>query len=926
MKKIIFTFICLSQILFSQLDTLWTKTYGGNSYDYATCAIEINGGGFIIVGKSWNIDSSLWNLIIIRTTISGDEIWSQLYESNVSNIGNSVVQTNDGGFIITGFIQDNETYPYVFLLKIDINGFEEWFHTFSDLGNSKGFSLEQTLNGEFIVVGESWSEESGTKSFILKTDSNGNEEWFYKYGITEGSYYGRAIKETFDGGYIQTGYYRASDSDDFNIFLIKTDSSGIEEWDQEYGGDGFDRGYDVQITSDGGVVIGGATNSFGGNWDYYLIKTDSLGIEEWSSTFGGQNSDMSFSVHESYDGGFVLGGTTNSFGNGNSDFWVVKTDMNGVEEWSISFGGINDDYCNVILETSDGRYLSAGVTSSYGNGEEDMWLVYFGHSNGCTIQYAINFDPLSTIDDGSCYYLSDIDQHFQQNWEGIPQNPMGIYVNSAIFNEINLRIGDEVGVFDGIECVGMIQLTEEIISPIQLFLSEDIPDTPEIDGFISGGNISFKFWDASEQLEVTNANSTLLNGNNVFTPLGFSEIELQVNSILGCTEINSVNYNPVATINDGSCINYNFGCTDPDACNFDSEANTDFYNCLYEDCNGECGGDAIINECGCVGGTTGNEPQYCFGCTDPYAINYDQIATFDDNTCDYPNIGDISMDGLINVTDIVFLVGVVLEGNDYIEYMDFNQDTYLNIIDIVILVDIILNPEYFGCMDSSAINYSPDAIYESSCEYGIVIDFDGNTYNTAIIGNQEWMSENLRVSHYKNGEEIPTGFSAEEWSQLENDWLGAFAIYNDEPEHTEIYGYLYNWFAVNDDRGVCPEDWHVPTDDEWTELSDYLSGYLTAGGMMKGIGTIEEGDGLWNEPNLGANNESGFTALPGGKRHNLGHFNLINSNGIFWSSTANLNSEFYSWSRTLHYTHSRIERDSYYWVNGFSIRCIKDSQ
>ncbi|NQU67477.1 MAG: T9SS type A sorting domain-containing protein [Candidatus Marinimicrobia bacterium] len=216
----------------------------------------------------------------------------------------------------------------------------------------------------------------------------------------------------------------------------------------------------------------------------------------------------------------------------------------------------------------------------------DMGALYFDQTFGCTDESAINYNPNSTIDDGSCYFLENIEPHFQQNWEGSPLNPMEIYVNIASLDEINLRIGDEIGVFDEIGCIGIIQLTTEITTPIQIFLSEDNPDTPEIDGFIAGENINYRFWDASTQIEVVNVNPTILNGDDVFAPLGFSEVELFVTTIFGCTEFNSINYDPDATVNNGSCITTIFGCTDPDATNYDSDAtepcNSNNSCCEYE--------------------------------------------------------------------------------------------------------------------------------------------------------------------------------------------------------------------------------------------------------------------------------------------------------------------------------------------------------
>ena len=549
---------------------------------------------------------------------------------------------------------------------------------------------------------------------------------------------------------------------------------------------------------------------------------------------------------------------------------------------------------------------------------------------GCMDTDAINYDPQATIDNGDCYYLSDIDQHFQQNWQGIPINPMGIYVHSAILDSVNLRVGDEIAVFDENECIGMIQLTDEITSQVQIFLSEDDPDTPEIDGFEEEANIIYKFWDASEQIEIINVYSTLLNGNDVFTPLGFSEVELSVYIILGCTDPNSFNYSPDATVDNGNCNPQIIGCMDPEACNYDPEAN-DQGICFYYDCTNECDGEAYYDDCDVCDDDPTND-NGCFGCMDQWALNYDPSSTNSDDSCEYPSVGDISMDGYINVNDIVLLVGVVLDGEYYIDYMDINQDFYLNIIDIVILVDIILNPEYLGCTDPNAGNYNPEALYsDGSCDYSYIVDIDGNVYSIIVIGEQQWMGENLRVSHYRNGDPIPTGFNGNDWGNLDVNQTGAYSLYEDDPTNGELFGFLFNWFAVDDERGICPESWHIPSDDEWMELEMYLGmSYEEAhdtsyrgtdqGSQLAGNGNLWEDGDLMNDSAFGS---SGFIALPDGYRNdNDGNYHSIGNVGYFWSYSVTSSDE--AWYRLLHYSTSEILRLSTNKRCGFSVRCIMD--
>lgn len=193
-------------------------------------------------------------------------------------------------------------------------------------------------------------------------------------------------------------------------------------------------------------------------------------------------------------------------------------------------------------------------------------------------------------------------------------------------------------------------------------------------------------------------------------------------------------------------------------------------------------------------------------------------------------------------------------------------------------------------------------------------DFDGKTYKTVIIGNQEWMSENLNVEHFLNGDLITEARSSWEWQNAEEEGNPAWCYFNNSPENGEKYGKLYNWFVVNDVRGLAPEGWHVPTDKEWTLLTSYLGGKLEAGYKLKGI------FGWKNTTN--DSNKSGFSGLPCGARMFNGIFYDYTYYSYWWSSTES--SSRSAWYRSLFFGHDRVNVYSCSKGNGYSIRCLRN--
>ncbi len=229
----------------------------------------------------------------------------------------------------------------------------------------------------------------------------------------------------------------------------------------------------------------------------------------------------------------------------------------------------------------------------------------------------------------------------------------------------------------------------------------------------------------------------------------------------------------------------------------------------------------------------------------------------------------------------------------------------------IIIISLVL----MGCEQPGQFEYSKGPSLS---------DIDGNTYESVIIDGQTWMADNLRVTHYRNGDSISTNIADSEWHSFAS---GAYTTYGDNESHATTYGYLYNWNAVNDTRGLAPEGWHIPTDGEWKKLEAYMGLNTSELNSTEWRGSeLQLGDALkstWGwYLNGEGNNKSGMSALPGGFRYSYHGYFSLGESCYFWTDTQ-YNSG-YAYYRKLDYSSSAIERDYYLKSTGYSIRCVKD--
>ena len=380
----------------------WEKTYGGGNTDYGYSVQQTTDGGYIITGTGLfgNIDDDIY---LIKTNSIGDSLWAKTFGGTNIDIGYSVHQTTDGGYIITGIKNWNLLSPSldssnVWLIKTDGNGNEQWTKTFGGTNHDEGRSVQQTTDGGYIICGRTASFGNGSDVYLIKTDGNGIQQWYQTFSGTSDDL-GYSVQQTTDGGYIICGSTWSS-SVGWDVWLIKTDVSGNQQWNQINGGTNDDVGESIKQTTDGGYIICGSTYSFSNpvgyiiRSDIYLIKTDSQGDSLWTRTFGGNGHDFGHSVQQTTDDGYIICGSTSSFGNV-FDVYLIKTDINWVEQWNQTFGGNGDNFGFSVQQTTDDGFI---ITGSYQNSlgtERKVYLIKTDSQGNITSTFNIPI-PSST--------------------------------------------------------------------------------------------------------------------------------------------------------------------------------------------------------------------------------------------------------------------------------------------------------------------------------------------------------------------------------------------------------------------------------------------------------------------------------------------------------------------------------------------------
>jgi hypothetical protein len=372
---------------------LWSGAYGGYYSEKGSACISTVNGGFMALGSTFSYGVGDWDIYALRLDSLGDTLWSKTYGGPATDYGHDILATDDGGFLIVG---SSRSYGSggkdLYLIKTSFMGDTLWTRAYGGVADDEGCSVQPVSGGGYIICGTTNSFGAGFSDFYLvRIDAAGDTLWTRAYGGAGGES-GFAARATGDGGFIAIGNTGTFGEGYSSIYVVRVDAAGDTLWTGAYGGTRADFGHSIEITLDGGFLLVGATGSYGaGYYDAYLIKTDAAGVVQWEETYGGTKEDRAYSARQTADGGFILAGSTESFGSGKKDVYLVKTDPFGIELWSAAYGGTLADESRMVLTQSNGDFVVVGESYSYALGGSDLYVLKVAGNQSTSVEEPIDY-------------------------------------------------------------------------------------------------------------------------------------------------------------------------------------------------------------------------------------------------------------------------------------------------------------------------------------------------------------------------------------------------------------------------------------------------------------------------------------------------------------------------------------------------------
>jgi len=359
------------------------RIFGGTESDGLGGIQQTPDGGFIVAGNTLLPDEDYTDVYVAKLDAYGAIEWQNHYGGKDNDAARSVCLLPGGGYLVAG---TTESYGAggidIFLLKLDRNGNLQWKKTFGGDQDEHLSWMEPLSDGTFLLAGTTESFSSnGRDAYLVKVDSSGNKVWDRYFGGSGGES-AAMVRENPDHSLIVVGGTTSFGTGDFDVYLVKLSSAGNVVWEKHYGGSDWDSGSCIDLTQDGGYIVGGYTASSGaGARDAYLLKLDASGKEQWSRTFGGTHNDGFSAVRQLPDGGYILAGSSVTYLTAEkqyTDILLVRTDGSGNKVWQRLVGGKKSDSASDLILTDDGGFVIVGTTSSYSKNSD----AYIAKLNG----------------------------------------------------------------------------------------------------------------------------------------------------------------------------------------------------------------------------------------------------------------------------------------------------------------------------------------------------------------------------------------------------------------------------------------------------------------------------------------------------------------------------------------------------------------
>ena len=358
----------------AQPDTLWTRTFGGPYSDYCYSVRQTQDQGFILAGYTTYESFGPEDFYLVKTKRCRRTEWEQTYGGAALDVCWQIRTVPTGGFILAGSSQSYGGVQDGLIIKTSDSGDSLWSQTFGGAGWDEIYSVDPTDDGGFILGGYTGSYGAGAFDFwMIKTDAGGNQTWMQTFGQATVGEFATSVLQTSDGGYLISGFMGDFSPTNTYFWVIKTDANGDSLWSAQ---PALGQCFAMRETTDGGVILIGIDQE-GGNGNARVIKLRVSGATDWIRDIGGDAEDLGSVIEQTQDGGYVCAGYTRSFGAGTRDLWMFKLSADGDSLWSTNIGGADFESSSSIMQLADGSFVNAGGQQLTGPGSYNFYFVKF---------------------------------------------------------------------------------------------------------------------------------------------------------------------------------------------------------------------------------------------------------------------------------------------------------------------------------------------------------------------------------------------------------------------------------------------------------------------------------------------------------------------------------------------------------------------